>query len=270
MKGVLGPSVAAWALSLIMASNAAASAGGLSSADDTADPATATLEIRNQTQTLYLYGTRGAPPVLVSSGDGGWLHLAPHVAEVLAARGYFVVGFDVKQYLRSFTSGNSTLTAKDIPIDYRQLTEFAGRGVPHRVMLIGISEGAGLSLLAATDPAGKGAIAGVIGLGLPDINELGWRWQDSVIYLTHGVPNEPTFSTSAVANSVAPVPLAAIQSTNDDYVTLAEVEKVLQRALEPKRLWIIKAADHSFSDNLPELDARLFDAIAWATQHSTR
>jgi type IV secretory pathway VirJ component len=28
----------------------------------------------------------------VSSGDGGWIHLAPHVAEVLAAKGFFVVG----------------------------------------------------------------------------------------------------------------------------------------------------------------------------------
>ena len=46
-----------------------------------------------------------APPVIVSSGDGGWIHLGPHVAEVLAAKGFFVVGFDVKAYLESFTSG---------------------------------------------------------------------------------------------------------------------------------------------------------------------
>ena len=36
-----------------------------------------------------VYGTRGGAPVIVSSGDGGWVHLAPHVAEVLAAKGYF-------------------------------------------------------------------------------------------------------------------------------------------------------------------------------------
>ena len=50
---------------------------------------------------------RGAgAPVIVSSGDGGWIHLGPHVAEILAARGYFVVGFDVKAYLESFTAGH--------------------------------------------------------------------------------------------------------------------------------------------------------------------
>ena len=34
--------------------------------------------------------------MIISSGDGGWIHLGPHVAEVLAAKGYFVVGFDAK------------------------------------------------------------------------------------------------------------------------------------------------------------------------------
>jgi hypothetical protein len=44
---------------------------------------------------------------------------------------------------------------------------------------------------------------------------------------------------------------------------LAEVQRVMDGAKEPKRLWIIKAADHRFSDNLAELDRRLLDAIAW-------
>ena len=259
--------VAAWALSLATAANAGASGAATTAA---VAPATTIVAIRNRPQILYLYGSRGGQPVLVSSGDGGWMHLAPHVAEVLSARGFFVVGFDVKQYLSGLTSGSVTLRAQDVPTDYRVLTEFAALGVQHRVMMIGISEGAGLSVLAATDPSSKGRIGGVIGLGLPDLNELGWRWQDSVIYFTHGVPNEPTFSASEVAARMAPVPLAAIQSTHDAYVSLAEVQKVMQHALEPKRLWIIKAADHSFSDNLPELDARLSDAIAWAAQHNTR
>jgi hypothetical protein len=41
------------------------------------------------------------------------MHLGVHVAEVLAAHGYFVVGFDAKAYLRSFTDGRSTLQAVD-------------------------------------------------------------------------------------------------------------------------------------------------------------
>ena len=138
------------------------------------------LLVRGHAQSLRLYGTRGGPPVIVSSGDGGWMHLGPHVAETLAARGFFVVGFDVKAYLESFTSGNVTLSPADEPGDYKVLADYAARGATQKPILIGASEGAGLSVLAATDPQTKRSIAGVIGLGLPDLNELGWRWTDSL------------------------------------------------------------------------------------------
>jgi fermentation-respiration switch protein FrsA (DUF1100 family) len=188
-------------------------------------------------------------------------------AEVLAANGFFVVGFDVKAYLESFTSSRTTLKPEDEPRDYQVLADFAARGASRKPMLIGVSEGAGLSVLAATDPATKGTIAGVLGVGLPDLNELGWRWRDSLIYVTHGVPKEPTFSTAAIVGSVSPIPLGAIHSTNDEFVALSELQKVFEVAKEPKKLWIVKAADHGFSDNVAEFDRRLLEAMDWLSQN---
>ena len=231
---------------------------------------TATITIRGHAQSLRLYGTRDGPPAIVSSGDGGWIHLGPHVAELLAAKGFFVVGFDVKAYLESFTSGKVTLRPEDEPGDYKVLADFAARGTTQKPILIGVSEGAGLSVLAATDPQTKRSIAGVLGLGLPDLNELGWRWKDSLIYLTHGVPKEPRFSTAAIVDRVGPTPLGAIHSTQDEFVPVSEVRKVLDAAKEPKRLWIVKASDHRFSNNLAEFDRRLLKAIAWVRQNAVR
>jgi fermentation-respiration switch protein FrsA (DUF1100 family) len=228
-----------------------------------------TLTIRGHAQTLHLYGTRGAPPVIVSSGDGGWMHLAPHVAELLSSKGFFVVGFDAKAYLASFTSGGTTLSTADEPGDYKILADYAARGASQKPILIGVSEGAGLSVLAATDPRTRVAIAGVIGLGLPNLNELGWRWKDNLIYLTHGVPNEPTFSAASVIARVSPTPVAALHSTRDEFVPLSEVQAIFAAAREPKRLWVIKAADHRFSDNLTEFDQRLLEAIAWVRANGT-
>ena len=128
-----------------------------------------TLAIRGRTQLLHLYGNRGGFPVIVSSGDGGWIHLGPYVAERLAAKGFFVVGFDVRSYLEGFTSGTSTLRLEDEPGDYKILVDRAARGSADRPILIGVSEGAGLSVLAATDPRTRSGIAGVIGLGLPNL-----------------------------------------------------------------------------------------------------
>ena len=229
---------------------------------------TESILLRGHRQELRLYGVRGSgQPVIVSSGDGGWIHLGPHVAEMLAAKGFFVVGFDVKAYLESFTSASSSLRIEDEPADYQALVDYAGRGSSRKPILIGVSEGAGLSVLAATDPKTKNRITGVIGLGLPDMNELAWRWRDSVIYLTHGVPREPMFSARALIANVAPVPLAAIHSTNDEFVPVRDIEQTLLNAKEPKRLWVIKASNHRFSDNLAEFDRRLLEAIEWLKDH---
>jgi hypothetical protein len=46
-------------------------------------------------------------------------------------------------------------------------------------------------------------------------------------------------------------------------VPLAEVQRVLDHAKDPKRLWVVTASDHRFSDNLAEFDQRLLEAIAW-------
>ena len=43
--------------------------------------------IRGKSQALQVYGPRDGDPVIVSSGDGGWIHLGPQVAAMLAARG---------------------------------------------------------------------------------------------------------------------------------------------------------------------------------------
>ena len=221
------------------------------------------VNLRGQAFAVHLYGSRGGQPILLSSGDGGWAHLAPHVAETLAAAGLFVVGFDAKEYLSRFTNSSRTLTVTQEPADYAALVEYAARGSIRKPILIGVSEGAGLSVLAAADARVKPMVAGVIGLGLPDRNELGWRWTDSVIYFTHALPNEPTFSTAALAKGLAPLPLGAIHSSRDEFVPLTEVEHVLQGTTGPQRLWVVNAANHRFSGGIAEFDRRLLEAIDW-------
>src|SRR5436190_11869420 len=117
------------------------------------------LTIRGHEQLLHVYGPADGTPVIVSSGDGGWMHLGPHVAELLAARGFFVVGFDVKGYLAGFTGDTATLRTGDEPGDYKTLAAFASAASGRKPLLVGVSEGAGLSVLAATDSQTKAVIA---------------------------------------------------------------------------------------------------------------
>jgi len=228
-----------------------------------APPATEALTIRGRQQSLRVYGRRGAPVAIVASGDGGWIHLGPYVAEFLSGNGYFVVGFDSKAYLSSFTKGDKTLSTTDVPGDFAALVDYASQSGSAPPVLFGVSEGAALAVLAATSDTTKSKLAGVVGLGLPDQAELGWRFRDSIIYLTKGVPKEPLFSTAVVIDKVAPLPLVAIHSTKDEFVSVDEVKRVMSRALEPKQLWLIEADDHRFSGKQLDLKQKLMDAISW-------
>ena len=229
-----------------------------------------TLTIRGHQQTLHICGSRDGDPIILSSGDGGWIHLAPHVAELLAQFGYRVIGFDARAYLSSFTSDARTLDSDDVIGDYATLITYASRNGKRPPLLIGVSEGAGLSVLAGTGQQIKPLIDGVIGVGLGNMNELGWRWTDATIYLTHHLPHEPLFSVIALVDRLAPVPLALIHSLHDEYAPAADADRIVHAATGPARLWSINATNHRFSGNEAEFDRRLIEAIEWVNaQHQS-
>ena len=221
------------------------------------------LTIRGKAQELRLYGSPNAAPVILSSGDGGWIGLVTQVAELLQRKGYYVIGFNSRAYLASFTSGTSTLRPEDVPTDYLSLIVFARQSSAARPVLAGTSEGAGLSVLAATADDVKAAVQGVVCLGLPDQNELGWRWQDFTVWITKKPPNEPSFMVEDIIRQVSPVPLAEIHSTQDEFLPLDQAKKMVAMAGEPKRMWVIEADNHRFSGNRLELEQRLLEALEW-------
>jgi alpha-beta hydrolase superfamily lysophospholipase len=246
-------------LGLVAALGVAAVSGAETAAAETA----VVFTLRGHELTLHLSGPSGGDPVIVSSGDGGWIHLGPTAAAMLARAGFFIVGVDSKQYLSAFTSGKVTLSEQDVQKDFATLVAYAAKGRQAKPILVGVSEGAGLSVLAASDPSVKAAVRGVIALGLPDLNELGWRWKDAIIYITKGVPDEPTFSVERLIDRVAPLPLAALHSTNDEFVPVPVITRMMDRAKEPKRLWVIPASNHAFAGAEVAFERRLLEAVAW-------
>jgi fermentation-respiration switch protein FrsA (DUF1100 family) len=225
-------------------------------------PTIQTVMVHGKPQTLHVYGSPGGPTAIVSSGDGGWIHLAPHIATFLAARGWFVVGFDSRAYLRSVSDGARALTINDVASDYATLVSAAG-GHAVTPVLVGVSEGAGLSAAAAADPVLKRNIRGVVTIGLGDRNELAWHLRDTVIYFTKGVPNEPLFHAADVVGAVTPTPIAMVRSTHDEFVPPEESDRLMRAARDPKALWTVTADDHRFSNNLKEFDTQLLQAITW-------
>ena len=66
------------------------------------------------------------------------------------------------------------------------------------------------------------------------------------------------------------LPLAMVHSTHDEFVPLTDAQRMMALSGDPKRLWVVDASDHRFSNNLSEFDRSLLAAIDWVTQHAPR
>lgn len=232
-----------------------------------AGPRSVRFTIRGAEQTFYVFGPNSPkadpPAVIVVSGDGGWHGLIIEVAQYLADRGHTVVGVDSKAYLESLSKPKA-LEPAQVTRDFGSIAQFAKEQSGSRtIIFVGWSEGAGLAVLGGLDPTLRADLRGVVAIGLPELNELAWHWSDAVIYVTHKVPNEPTFNSKDYVGRLAPVPLMTIQSTHDEFVPLETAREIFARAQEPKQLALIEAESHHFGGQLPAFWQTLDRAFAW-------
>ena len=231
--------------------------------------------LRGKTLTLTIYRPEGPAPrsgqggpkgtIVMGSGDVGWVGLGPAMADELSAQGYIVVGVNVRQYLSMFSEGKSHLGVQEVPQDYRALSELLKReGLLQKpVVVSGVSEGAALAVLAASDVTNHRWIDGVITMGLPPTAELAWHWTDFAAWVTKRDADEPSFAPHEFIAAVAPVPLLMIQSTKDEYVSPSDYTRFLATARQPKKLVLIEASNHRFTDRRGELRTAYVSALDW-------
>src|SRR3954451_17147122 len=229
------------------------------------------IPVRGRTLTLAIYQPRAEPArgtIVMGSGDVGCVGLAVSMAETLSEQGYLVVGVNIRQYLSLFTSGSSHLEVGESPGDFHTISDVLKERqlLVRPVILSGVSEGAALAVLAASDRRNHEWIDGVITMGLPPTAELAWRWTDISAWLTKRDAAEPSFAPATVIASVAPLPLFMIQSRKDEYVSEGDYQRLLATAREPKQLTLIDASNHRFTDRRPELRAAYFNGLAWIQQ----
>jgi dienelactone hydrolase len=222
--------------------------------------------------TLALYRPPRPPvgTIIMGSGDVGWVGLAATMADYLSDQGYFVVGVNVRQYLAAFTAGTAHLTVAEPPADYRALLDWLQQQqlLVRPVILSGMSEGAALAVLVAADRKNHERIDGVVTMGIPAVAELAWRWKDIGSWITKSDAREPSFAPCEFAGDVSPVPLVMLQSTRDEYVSEADYTHCHAAAREPKKLILIDANNHRFTNRRPELRQQYLAALDWIRGHA--
>jgi pimeloyl-ACP methyl ester carboxylesterase len=235
---------------------------------DAAKPGKNKVNVRGQAQDIYYFpANRGVShgKVLFAPGDGGWRGFAIDIARQLQNAGYDVYGLDTRHYLQSFADGGGLKTS-DIPRDFGQLAQWIRQGSKEPVLLVGWSEGAGLALVAASDPQNKTVFAGVVAIGMAEKNILAWRWSDTWAEIAKSVPNEPTFLSAQFVGQVAPLPLFVIASSHDEYAAEQVTRALFAQARQPKKLVIVDAKDHKYSGNTDNFFRTLKDALNWISQ----
>jgi pimeloyl-ACP methyl ester carboxylesterase len=224
-----------------------------------------TVTIRGQRQSVYLYQAEGAAQhgkILFAPGDAGCRGFAVAIAGQLAKAGYDTYCFDTLRYLKTFT-GPAVLSTVQIASDFNQIARWIEQNAHERLLFVGWSEGAGLGLATAADPANQALFDGLIAIGTPEDNILAWRWTDVGAWITKRSPHEPTFKSAEFMPKVSPLPLFVIASTSNEYVTLEGTRKLFSAARQPKRLVVVSARDHKYSGNTEGFFNVLREGLGW-------
>lgn len=244
---------------------------GLSLADvvSAASYESVTISIRGRDQSLAVYdpdaGAPGRPfQLVVTSGDLGWIGLPAYIAEHARKMGFRVVGFNARAYLSSFTGKDLHLDQRDIPGDYRTILDWVTSNpfYPRDVVFVGVSEGAGLSVLGMARQNWAGRCRGVIALGLPARTSLGWHWSDFPMWITKRDPREPQADTGMYLPELK-VPLVMIHSEHDEWDSIQKAQQLFTLHPGPKRFIAVDASNHRFSDRLQEVASRIEQSLMW-------
>ena len=223
-----------------------------------------TVSVRVQTAP----GTSPSAAVVVASGIDGWRGLTSDVGDRLSADGYAVIGLDTKSYLIEATRRSGALAPAAVAEDYLVVLRRVHEWFPalQHVFLLGVSEGAGLVLVAGADPRVGGQLAGVVGVDTPSTVSLRspyWNWTS---WITHKDAEDVSVAAGDYVAAVAPVPVVLIYGTHDIDGPTDTAQKVFDSGRDPRRLTVITTERTSFDDVREPLFNALQDCLAWSVR----
>lgn len=261
-----GPAVAWFLLLLPLAGGCAAGSVHPSTAPRVAD---GTIRLNDHPVRLHFANAAaaGSPPLLVyATGDGGWHRKDLATYRHLVTFGNPVVGFDARDYVTHLGVPDATTTPARLASDYERIID-AARAALHLpaaypVVLVGVSRGAGLSVVAAVDRTLRTSISGVLAVALTreeeyvtEVHRRGHRDAD---------PRPPAMvQVYDCLPRLADTPVAVIQSTLDEYLPAVEARRLFGPDTSYRWLQPIQARNHSFGGARDEMYYAIQRSLAW-------
>jgi pimeloyl-ACP methyl ester carboxylesterase len=209
------------------------------------------------------------PLVVFATGDGGWRGVDVSIFHKLAAWGYPAVGFSSPEYVKYLPGENETTTPFQLAVDYAAIVDKAqaALGLPETtpVVIVGVSRGAGLAVVAAGQRALRDRLAGVIAIALTREEEH-VRWFRRGSGTPKGERVRVMLDLYEYLPQLGPVPISVIQSTRDSYLPAEEARELFGEDTDRRRLHAIVARNHSFSGATETLYETVQRSLEWLDQ----
>ena len=194
------------------------------------------------------------------TGDAGWRGKDRDVYTQLQSWGYSVAGFSAPDYLKSLPGEAGTTTPTRLAGDFFQIIQTARRSLglsdTVHVVLVGVSRGADLAVVAAGQASMQPTIEGVVAIGLTREEEYVHRRRRATEAL----------ELYGYLPRLGDIPLSVIQSTGDNYVSAQEARELFGADTPVRRLHAVEARNHSFSNARPALYETLRASLMWLEQ----
>jgi pimeloyl-ACP methyl ester carboxylesterase len=211
----------------------------------------------------------GRPLLVYATGDGGMHRKDLDTYRHLVALGDPIVGFDARDYVKHLGSNSPTTTPERLADDYKQIIARArdALGVDdHRaIVLVGVSRGAGLAVVAAGRL--RDTIAGVVAVALTQEEEyVKWYRRLPLPRETHQPVMVNVYEYLA---QLGDLPIAVIQSTRDGYLPAAKAREQFGPDTPHRWLQAIEATNHNFGGARGRMYDAVQAAVNWVMTRST-
>jgi pimeloyl-ACP methyl ester carboxylesterase len=189
--------------------------------------------------------------LMYATGDGGWWGKDLDTYRKLVSWGYPTAGFSSPDYLKHLAGGSETTTPTRLARDFGAIIDFAKVSLrlsaETPVILVGVSRGAGLAVVAAGQGALRTELGGVVAVALTREEEHVRRFSRTPVVI----------ETYKYLERLGTQPISVIQSTHDSYLPADAARVLFGPDTERRQFHAIEASDHSFGD----ARAAMYDAI---------
>jgi hypothetical protein len=207
--------------------------------------------------------------ILYATGDGGWLGLGGEIFDWMTQWNYPVAGFSSREYLKNLAYDADTTTPRRLVRDYERMIAFAESrlelpAASTSVILVGLSRGAGLSVVAAGQGQLGPRLAGLLAIALTKEEEHVIRYRTRRPAATNAPRRvQIEIQTYSYLNRVSSFPAMVLQSTHDGYLPAEEARQLFGPDTELHKLHPIEAANHTFRNGCQALYDETASALKW-------